>query len=67
MVTENNLDSPRTDVAAATEQSAEGTSDEKKKLLDDKINGTNGRDKPEISVAGAFEMVDVDEEIHLLD
>ena len=66
MVGDNNLDSPGTTTAAgATEQSHEGTSDEKKKLLEEEK--TDGTKNAEGSTTGAFEVIDVDEEIHLLD
>ena len=54
---------------AATEQSSpEGTSDEKKKLLEEeKANELNRPANNEVSSTGTYEVIDVDEEIHLLD
>ena len=52
----------------ATEQSPEGTSDEKKKLLEEeKANELNRPANNEVSSTGTYEVIDVDEEIHLLD
>ena len=71
MVGDNNLDSPGDTTAPATEateQAPEGTSEEKKKLLEEeKSNGTNRTSSTEVSATGTFEVIDVDEEIHLLD
>ena len=53
---------------AATEQSPEGMSDEKKKLLEEeKANELNRPANNEVSSTGTYEVIDVDEEIHLLD
>ena len=71
MAGDSNLDSPGTMTAAATAatgQSPEGTSDEKKKLLEEeKANELNRPANNEVSSTGTYEVIDVDEEIHLLD
>ena len=71
MAGDNNLDSPETTTVAATAatgQSPEGTSDEKKKLLEEeKANELNRPANNEVSSAGTYVVIDVDEEIHLLD
>ena len=71
MAGDSNLDSPGTMTAAATvatEQKPEGTSDEKKKLLEEeKANELNRPANNEVSSTGTYEVIDVDEEIHLLD
>lgn len=65
------MDSPGDTIAPATEateQAPEGTSEEKKELLDEeKTDGTTRTNSTEVSTTGAFEVIDVDEEIHLLD
>ena len=71
MVGDNNLDSPGDATAPAieaTEQAPENTSEEKKKLLEEeKTDGTTRTSSTEVSATGTFEVIDVDEEIHLLD
>ena len=69
---DDNLDSPRTATATGTESTIltpEGLGEEKKQLLDeDKTPETGETNNPEVSAGvRGFEVIDVDEEIHLLD